>query len=405
MSRTKGRALWLPDVLKDAGLKVEVVPGWEARGKEPKEWVAQVNHHTASNRRSPRPALGIVTNGRPDVPGPLANTLPDRNGIIVVVASGAANHPGVSWIPHKGGISTGVKYWTIGHEIELDGVGEPFPVNGRQYEAVSIMNAAICTYLGHVPLHDLTTHEVIARPRGRKVDPRPYDLPDAQRRVAARMTGRKPAPAPPGPAPKPASTVLRRGDSGPAVRAWQSDYLVKLGEMRAADVDGDFGPQTEGATKRVQRRAGVLDDGIVGDKTRAAALKLIAALKPTPISKPTPTPSPKKDWFTMATEAQLEAVIKRVVDTKLNSIATDAREARSNSMIAVADARKSTAEAVAARGHARATEMLATACLRKLNNGSIPTETATEVRKILAQVNRDVAKILEQTTDPTLPPK
>lgn len=193
MSRARGRALWLPDVLRDAGLPIDVVPGWERRGKEPREWVAQVNHHTASSRRGgPRASLSTVVHGRPGLPGPLCNTLPDRNGTIVIVASGAANHPGVSWIPQRGGISAGVKYWTLGHEIELDGVGEPFPVDGRLYEHVARMNAAIAVYLGHTPDPDLLDHKEIARPRGRKIDVRPYDLSHARTVVARLMTGRTP---------------------------------------------------------------------------------------------------------------------------------------------------------------------------------------------------------------------
>ena len=190
MSRADGRALWLPDVLRDAGLPVEVVPGWEHRGKEPRTWVAQVNHHTASSRRGGnQPSLGIVTNGRPDVPGPLANTLPTRDGRIIVVASGAANHPGVAWIPQRGGIASGVKYWTLGHEIELDGVGEPFPVGGRQWEAVHRMNAAIAVYLGHDVTVDLLDHKAIARPQGRKIDVNPYLLATGRAYTARLITG------------------------------------------------------------------------------------------------------------------------------------------------------------------------------------------------------------------------
>src|SRR5690606_32285433 len=92
----------------------------------------------------------------------------------------AANHPGVAYLPLRGGISSGVKYWTLGHEIELDGVGEPFPPGGVQYENTARMNAAIAIYLGHDPATQLYDHEAIARPPGRKIDVRPYDLPAAR---------------------------------------------------------------------------------------------------------------------------------------------------------------------------------------------------------------------------------
>lgn len=196
MSRAHGRALWLPDVLRDAGLPVEVVPEFGVAGKEPKEWLAQVNHHTASSPRGgPRPSLPVVREGRPDVPGPLSNTLVDRNGVWVCTSSGAANHPGVSYIPHRGGIASGVKYWTLGHEIELSGVGEPFPVGGRLYESVARGNAAIAIYLGHDVAGDLWDHKAIARPVGRKIDVDPYDLGHGRIYVARLITG-TPTPTP-----------------------------------------------------------------------------------------------------------------------------------------------------------------------------------------------------------------
>lgn len=201
-SRAQGRALWLPDVLRAAGLPVEVYPGWEHAGRDPREWIAIVDHHTASSRRGgPRPALGTVVRGRPDVPPRLANLLLDRNGVHVVIAAGIANHAGVSYLPLRGGISSGVNAYALGREIELDGVGEPFPPGGRQYEAMIIGNAAICTYLGLDPSVAVWDHKSVCRPRGRKIDVRPYDLPEGRTRIARRMTGHpnpNPTPQPTG---------------------------------------------------------------------------------------------------------------------------------------------------------------------------------------------------------------
>lgn len=179
--------------LRDAGLPVEVVPGWERRGNDPSEWLALVDHHTASNPKGgPRPSLGVCTHGRPGVPGPLCNDLLDRDGVFVIVAAGAANHPGVAWIPQRGGIGSGVKYWTLGCEVELSGVGEPFPVEGRQYEHMIRADAAISIYLGLDPSTDLFDHKAVARPHGRKIDVHPYDLNDGRVRVARKMTGHRP---------------------------------------------------------------------------------------------------------------------------------------------------------------------------------------------------------------------
>lgn len=62
--------------------------------------------------------------------------------------------------------------------------------------------------------------------------------------------------------------LLRRGDKGPAVADWQRT-LVELGYKLI--IDGDFGPLTDAATRAFQGSRGLVVDGIVGPKTRAAA--------------------------------------------------------------------------------------------------------------------------------------
>src|SRR5262245_22934410 len=68
--------------LRKAGLNVREVKGWEHRGRDfagvspafaP---LGSVNHHTAGPPKSVgnlTPSLGIIINGRSDLPGPLAN--------------------------------------------------------------------------------------------------------------------------------------------------------------------------------------------------------------------------------------------------------------------------------------------------------------------------------------------
>lgn len=198
MTRADGRALWLPDVLRAAGLDVEVVPGWEKRGKEPTEWLCQVFHHTASNRRSGNaPALDICTNGRggpSPVVGPLCNAVVGRNGTWFITASGAANHPGVSTIPHRGGISSGVKYYALGWECENDGIGEPWPAS--QLASIETGEAAVADHLGwRLDTSEVFGHKEIARPKGRKIDPTGIDMDGHRRRVRARRNApSKPAP-------------------------------------------------------------------------------------------------------------------------------------------------------------------------------------------------------------------
>ena len=193
------RALWLPEVLRAAGLKVVEVDGWQTRGKEPKDWLCQVFHHTASNRRAGNaPSLGICTNGRggsAPVPGPLCNAVVARDGTWYVIASGAANHPGVSTIPHRGGISSGVKYYALGWECENDGTGEPWPK--KQLDSIETGEAAVADRLGwRKDTSEVFGHKEIARPKGRKIDPAGIDMDDHRGRVGARRGPKPPKPIP-----------------------------------------------------------------------------------------------------------------------------------------------------------------------------------------------------------------
>ena len=62
--------------------------------------------------------------------------------------------------------------------------------------------------------------------------------------------------------------VLQLGSQGPTVSDWQR--TLKLAGF-PVELDGDFGAETEAATRAFQRRARITADGEVGDETRAAA--------------------------------------------------------------------------------------------------------------------------------------
>ncbi|MBW4562061.1 MAG: peptidoglycan-binding protein [Mojavia pulchra JT2-VF2] len=64
--------------------------------------------------------------------------------------------------------------------------------------------------------------------------------------------------------------VIKIGSEGPIVRAWQS--FLKGVEFPIDVVDGDFGKQTDQATRSYQQRNGLTADGIVGNATYAKAL-------------------------------------------------------------------------------------------------------------------------------------
>lgn len=80
--------------LRAFGLKVVEINGWQTRGSSSFSPAGSVDHHTAGGRSGNAPSLGICTNGRSDLPGPLCNILIGRDGTCYVIAAGRANHAG-----------------------------------------------------------------------------------------------------------------------------------------------------------------------------------------------------------------------------------------------------------------------------------------------------------------------
>ena len=80
-----------------------------------------------------------------------------------------------------------------------------------------------------------------------------------------------------------ATSMLRLGDRGPAVRALQSS-LARLTYLPASGVDGAFGTQTWHAVVALQGWSGIDRDGIVGPQTQRA---LARARVPAPWSTTT----------------------------------------------------------------------------------------------------------------------
>jgi hypothetical protein len=249
------KALWLADVLRAAGLPVLEVDGWQGRGRpgafEPKGVLC---HHTASSANGGNlPALGIVRDGRPDLPGPLSQLMLGRDGTWYVIAAGRCNHAGAgAWR----NITNGNRDF-IGVEAENDGRGETWPpVQLDSYER------GVAALLAHMKADDSLAagHKEYAKPKGRKVDPT-YDMVHFREEVANTMVGLGPSPIVPRTV-DPARAMLRKGDRGPDVR--------KLQNLLGITADGDFGPATEKAVQSFQRKSGLLVDGRVGPKTWAA---------------------------------------------------------------------------------------------------------------------------------------
>src|SRR5258708_36049874 len=86
---------WLAEVLEDAGLKVAEQPGWRSRGRGEMGTVKGVMcHHTAGSPNGIMPSLGVITNGRPDLAGALAQLGLGADGISLAVAARAVHQAG-----------------------------------------------------------------------------------------------------------------------------------------------------------------------------------------------------------------------------------------------------------------------------------------------------------------------
>lgn len=247
---------WLAEVLEDAGLKVAEQPGWRNRGRgdvgPPKGVIC---HHTAGPATGIMPSLGIITNGRSDLPGPLAQLGLGRDGTFFVVAAGRANHAGAGlWE----GVTSGNTNF-IGIEAEYTGVaGDPWPA--VQLDAYHRGVAAILKKIGAEPIM-CCGHKEYALPKGRKSDP-DFDMGEFRRQVTAIMNNTAAPPALIPAADPTGRPTVRRGASG--------DLVKKLQAALHVDADGIFGPGTEAALRKFQSAKGMVPDGIAGPRTWAA---------------------------------------------------------------------------------------------------------------------------------------
>lgn len=166
------KLIWVPEVLRDAGLTVVEIDGWETRGHgDMSEVKGLLLHHTAEKiDDDKKPVLKVLTDGRPAGPGvkallgPLANLGLGQNGVFYMIAAGLAWHagPGI-WR----GVSTGNSSF-IGVEAENNGIGEPWP--SIQLNALARGSAAIARF-AKFGVEMVAGHKEYALPPGRKIDP------------------------------------------------------------------------------------------------------------------------------------------------------------------------------------------------------------------------------------------
>jgi N-acetyl-anhydromuramyl-L-alanine amidase AmpD len=248
---------WLPRVLLDAGLKVAEQPGWENRGRGDVGRIEGVIcHHTSGPKSGNMPSLRIVTEGRDDLAGPLAQLCLGRDGTFFVVAAGRCNHAGYgNWQGFTGGNTN-----FIGIEAENTGRGDdPWPavqMDAYRHGIAAILkkiraNAIMCC-----------GHKEYALPQGRKPDPT-FDMNEFRREVAAIMAGAAPRLSIIPAMDSAGRPTLRRGDTGEFVKQIQT----KLGVSASGIFDGE----TEAAVRQFQiDKPPLVPDGIVGPRTWAA---------------------------------------------------------------------------------------------------------------------------------------
>lgn len=159
--------IWIPSVLRSHGLIVHEQPGWQTRGHGdvgPTKGV--LCHHTAGPLKGNAPSLGVVTKGRPDLSGPLAQLHLARDGTFTIVAAGLAYHAGKgNWQ----GITSGNTNF-IGIEAENTGLKNDWPWPAVQMASYAKGVAAILTHVGAKPIM-CAGHFEYALPQGRKGDP------------------------------------------------------------------------------------------------------------------------------------------------------------------------------------------------------------------------------------------
>lgn len=167
----------LGEQLKANGCKVKKVKGWQSRGSGTFDPRGVVFHHTATPATSGNaPALGIVTHGRSDLPGPLCQFLVARDGTIFFVAKGRANHAGLGG-PYNGIPKDSGNAYTFGIECENSGVGEPW--SKAQKRAIAVLCACLLRRMNAEPKMLFGHKEWTTR----KIDPAGIDMDNFRDRV------------------------------------------------------------------------------------------------------------------------------------------------------------------------------------------------------------------------------
>jgi hypothetical protein len=186
------RLLWLPEVLRAAGLTVHEYAGWRTRGSDDWGPIRGITCHATAGSRTSTDAgeLRVIVNGSATAPPPISQLYLSRSGEWWVVASGRCNHNLTGWDgPNKGYGNSRL----LGIEAQHSNTSaEPWP--DRQYRSYVRGVAALVEKLG-VPVSRVAGHKehqpYATRPSGAtstKSDPT-FNMDQFRRDVAAVLAG------------------------------------------------------------------------------------------------------------------------------------------------------------------------------------------------------------------------
>ena len=161
------RLLWLPDVLRDAGCKINVMASAETRGRSDITVRGVVWHSTVTKATTPDiNVANLLRDGHSTLAGPLAQLGGRRDGSFDIPALGRCNHNGYGeW----GNDAIGIEFYNDGYA----------PLTLAQFEQGSIATAAILRHLRLTEAKCKAHKETDPR---RKIDP-PGNMNAVRQRV------------------------------------------------------------------------------------------------------------------------------------------------------------------------------------------------------------------------------
>lgn len=158
----------LATIARRTGYPVVEVPGWKTRGRPGGMLgVRTITCHHTANGGAPGnyPSLRVVRDGRPGLPGPLAQLGLGVDGTVYVIAAGKCNHAGVSRATFY------TNSWAVGIEAEAEGVpGDKQDWPPAQWDSYVRLCRALVDAYG-LTSTDVRGHKETCSPAGRKSDP------------------------------------------------------------------------------------------------------------------------------------------------------------------------------------------------------------------------------------------